>query len=205
MTTWYILRHAEKEAGDFPNPDLPLPDEPITARGQRQAEALVPFFAGRPIATVYVSAYRRTLQTAAPAARALGLTPQVDERLNEIDNSGVARLSDAQIREKYPGIWKAYTERISDFRWPGGETGGEARDRVTDFLAAARLRHGEADGLAVCHEGLIRLLACALLGLPVTRRWNFEVNYCGLMEIRWQPEHNDWRIVRFNQDLTDHG
>jgi broad specificity phosphatase PhoE len=199
MTTWYILRHAEKAGGDFPNPRLPLPDEPLSPKGRQDAERLVPFFTGRPVAAIYVSAYQRTLQTVAPVARALGLTPQADERLNEINNSGLVGLNDAEIRQKYPDVWKAYTERTADFRFPGGETGAEAQRRIASFLEEVRPRHEQGDVLLVSHDGLIRLLACHLLGLPVYRRWNFQVDFCGLMEISWQPDFASWKLVHFNQ------
>ena len=50
--TWYILRHGDKEEGQFRNPDLPLNDQPLSQLGQEQARALRGFFADREIAHI---------------------------------------------------------------------------------------------------------------------------------------------------------
>jgi broad specificity phosphatase PhoE len=55
--------------------------------------------------------------------------------------------------------------------------------------------------VVVCHEGLIRLWMCHLMGLPVYRRWDFKVDFCGIMEIEFEPEFNNWRLIRFNQTV----
>ena len=83
--TWYILRHGDKEEGEFRNPDLPLNDQPISQFGQEQARKLLDFFAEKEIAHIYVSKYQRTGQTIAPVAEHFELLPIVDERLNEIN------------------------------------------------------------------------------------------------------------------------
>jgi broad specificity phosphatase PhoE len=43
-------------------------------------------------------------------------------------------MSDEAIQQQYPDIWKAFLERSADFRFPEGETGEEARQRIADFL-----------------------------------------------------------------------
>ncbi|NMB59757.1 MAG: histidine phosphatase family protein, partial [Chloroflexi bacterium] len=79
---WYIVRHAEKEKGDFYNPKLRHQDEPISQRGQKQAEQLWEFFSARPVNGIYISQYQRTGQTIQFVSKKNGLHPVVDERLN---------------------------------------------------------------------------------------------------------------------------
>jgi broad specificity phosphatase PhoE len=55
MTIFYIIRHAAKERGDFFNPHLRHQDEPISAQGQADAQKLCAYFAGKPIAAIYIS------------------------------------------------------------------------------------------------------------------------------------------------------
>lgn len=193
----YIIRHAEKVFGGHYNPRLRHQDEPLTPRGQEQAEKLVAYFAGKPVARIYVSEYVRTMQTAAYLGRQLAIEPVIDERLNEIDNGLIEGLDDAEIEKRYPEVWRAFRERTSDFRFPGGETGEEARNRVASLLTEKRLEGG--DVILICHEGLIRLLACYILGLPVYDRWNFHVDFCGIMEIAGQDAPDRWKLIRFNQ------
>jgi broad specificity phosphatase PhoE len=124
------------------------------------------------------------------------MSPVADNRLNEIDNGAFEGLSEQEIQGRFPDVWNAFRERNRDFQFPGGESGEDAQRRIESFLKE-KLEDKE-DILIVSHEGLIRLLMCALLGLPVYRRWDFRVDMCGIMEIEYQPEYAGWKIIRFN-------
>jgi hypothetical protein len=39
------------------------------------------------------------------------------------------------------------------------------------------------------------------VGIPVYKRGNFYVDLCGITEITYQPEFNNWKLIRFNQKL----
>jgi probable phosphoglycerate mutase len=198
----YIVRHADKEWGGFYNPRLRHQDEPISQKGRQQAQKLVDFFTNRPVSTIYVSGYQRTLQTAEFVARQLQLTPIVDERLNEFDNGLIEGLTDEQIHESYPDVWQAFRARSADFRFPGGENGAEAQARIVEFLQERDLQHTEDDVLAFSHDGLIRTLMCAIFQLPVYARWNFQIDFCGITEIVAQPGPIAWKLVRFNHTVS---
>ena len=193
----YIIRHAEKESGSYYNPRLRHQDEPISEKGRRSAERLSAFFAERPIDAIFVSGYRRTGETIQPVARQLGLTPIVDERLNEIDNGLIEALSDTEIQEQYPDVWRAFMERSADFRFPEGETGEEVRSRIASFLDEKRNQYPNGI-IAVTHDGLIRTLMCHVLGLPVYRRWDFQIDFCGIVELSIRPDSGGWKLIRFN-------
>lgn len=202
MTTFYILRHAHKEFGGHYNPNLRHQDEPITALGKEASQKLWSFFTDKQISAVYISRYLRTAQTIEYVAKQLNLTPIRDARLNELDNGEFEKMSAQEIQQTYPDIWKAFRERKADFRFPGGETGEEACNRIAEFLAEKQKQHNGENIIVVCHEGLIRVAACYILGLPVYKRWNFRVDFCGIMEIDHQPDHGTWQMVRFNQQIA---
>ncbi len=136
--TWYVVRHANKEKGNFYNERLRHQDQPISAEGREAAGRLVSFFAGKPIAAMYVSGYLRTSQTAAAVAESLQLKPVIDERLNEIDNGPLDSMSEEEFRKTYPEEYAAYRSRNADFRFPGGETGQEVRERIISFVEEKR-------------------------------------------------------------------
>jgi len=138
MTTCYIIRHAAKERGDFFNPRLRHQDEPISLKGRADAQKLCAYFDGKAIAAIYVSEYQRTLQTIEPVAQQLNLTPAIDARLNEIDNGRLDGMTAEQIQQVYPSVWKAFLSRSADFRFPEGETGAEAQQRIVEFLEEKR-------------------------------------------------------------------
>lgn len=202
MPTFYIIRHAHKERGDFHNPRLRHQDEPISQEGQEDARKLWSYLGDKQISAIYVSGYLRTRQTIDYVAKQLGMTPIVDERLNEIDNGCFDGMDVEEIQQKYPDIWNAFQERSADFRFPEGETGEEARSRIAEFLEEKRQAHANENIVVVSHEGLIRLLACHIMDLPVYKRWNFYFDFCGIMEITYQPDHKAWKLIRFNQVLS---
>jgi broad specificity phosphatase PhoE len=201
MGSVYIVRHGDKAQGDFYNPRLRLQDMPISEKGQQEARNLCSFFADKPAAAIYVSEYQRTGQTIAYVAQQKGITPVVDERLNEIDNGGIDRWSDEEIQTRFADFWRAYHEQTADFRFPDGEMGGEAQGRIVSILEEKRRLHGDDSFILVCHDGLIRLLMCHVVHLPVYKRWNFRVDTCGIMEIKYIPEFNEWQLIRFNQKM----
>ena len=199
--TFYIIRHAHKEQGNFYNPRLRHQDEPISQEGRSASLKLWPYLCDKQLSAIYMSGYLRTKQTVAYVAEQSGLIPIVDERLNEIDNGLIEGMTDAAIQERYPDVWQGFRERSADFRFPGGETGEEARRRIAGFLEEKRQIHADENVLFVSHEGLIRLLVCHILGLPVYARWNFQVGFCGIMEITYQPDLQTWKLLRFNQTV----
>jgi probable phosphoglycerate mutase len=199
MAAIYIMRHAEKAAGDYFNPRLHHQDEPLSDRGRQEAERLCPYFAQRKPSAVYVSEYQRTSQTIRPSASRLHLQLRVDARLNEIDNGRLDALTDLQIQQAYPEVWLALRQRSHDFRFPGGETGAEAQARIVEMLEEKRAAHAAEDILLVSHEGLMRLVMCYVAHLPVYQRGNFQVDLCGVMEIAYQPEYRQWKLIRFNE------
>ncbi len=178
--TFHILRHAEKASGDYYNPHLRHQDPPISEHGRHSAEKLYAYFADKQISAIYVSSYQRTWQTAKFTALALGLTPNIDERLNEVDSGLAEGLAGEELKQKYPAIWQGFQDRAYDFRFPQGETGEEARSRLAAFLEEKQREHGKNNILVICHDGLVRVMMCHLMGIPVYRRWNFQVDFCGL-------------------------
>jgi broad specificity phosphatase PhoE len=198
---WYIIRHADKEEGEFYNPALRHQDQPISSQGQVEARSLVPFFAKKTIARVFISEYIRTGQTISYVAEHLQLTPVVDRRLNEIDNGVIDGMSGSEVRKAFPETWQRFQARDQDFRFPKGETGAEAQTRINSFFEE---QFGTGDNLLlVTHDGWIRLLMCTLLDIPVFRRWDFRVDTSGIMEIKYLPAYERWQIIRFNHICQD--
>jgi broad specificity phosphatase PhoE len=193
---WTIVRHADKEQGNFYNPVLRHQDEPISAKGIAQAQKLTSYFSDKTIDKIYVSDYIRTRQTIEPVAQKLKMSFIADSRLNEIDNGAFEGLSEQEIQGRFPEVWNAFKERNRDFQFPEGESGEAARRRIVSFMKE-KLEDKE-DILIVSHDGLIRLWMCTILGMPVYRRWEFRVDTCGIMEIEYQPEYAGWKIIRFN-------
>jgi broad specificity phosphatase PhoE len=193
---WYIIRHADREQGEFYNPILRHQDGPISKKGHLQAQKLISYFSDKLIDKIYVSEYIRTQQTIKYVAEEKKLSPIIDGRLNEIDNGLIEGLSEQELKQNYPNIWQDFRDRDRDFQFPEGESGEDVLNRVESFFKE-KLKSNE-DLILVTHDGLIRLLICYILGLAVYRRWDFKTDFCGIMEIEYQPGFKKWKLIRFN-------
>jgi len=196
---FYLVRHADKAKGDYFNPQLRHDDQPISTLGRKQASKIQKYFHKHSIKSIYISEYIRTYQTARPLAKKLKIAPIVDYRLNEIDIGVIDNLSDDEIRDKYPEVWNASQDWNRDFRWPEGETGLEAQERIVSFINEQINQEGSI--LIVAHDGIIRLLICYVLGLPVYSRFNFHVDTASVTEIEWDKNKSRWKLIRFNQSV----
>ena len=67
-TVIYIVRHAEKDTSNLKNPDPGL-----TSQGRERAKALALILKRKKLAAVFSTTYKRTTETAAPAAQRSGL------------------------------------------------------------------------------------------------------------------------------------
>jgi len=92
IKTIYLIRHAEKEKGHSNNPDL-------TEKGRSRANNLAEMLKNKNIEIIYSTQYARTMQTASPLAKELGLTIQnYDPRkLKEFSESLIAKQGNILI------------------------------------------------------------------------------------------------------------
>jgi len=130
------------------------------------------------------------------------LQPIEDPRLNEIDNGTIDNMSEQEFKKAYPEIWKQYAAQTADFRFPGGETGGEVRARISEFLDEKLKVHGKDNKLIVSHDGLIRVCMTCILDIPVYRRGDFRIDLCGLTQFNYQFDVNRWKLLAFNQSIA---
>ena len=127
----------------------------MTDNGLRQAEELRDFLVGQPIDVIVTSEYLRARQSAEPLATALGLTSQIDGRLNE------RVLASAPI-----GNWRNLLRDSfadPDLRGPGGES---ARETLTRAHAALNelLDGNSRTPVVVTHGNLMSLVLHSLDG-----------------------------------------
>ena len=146
----------------------PTFDPPLYETGREQARLLARRLVQmdpQPVA-VYCSPLRRTLETVAPYAEAVGAEVRVVEDLTEVYIGEWERrtweeilASDEEIVERLrnqQAIW-----HLS----PGGERLPEFRARVTGAVDAALAEHPVGDVLVVVHGGVINAYVGPILGV----------------------------------------
>ena len=195
----FIVRHGDKEKGDYFNVILNHQDPPISDEGKRKAKKLVDYFERKLIKKVVVSEYLRADQTAQYIADKKGIHILKDWRLNEIDNGIIESMSDEEIKDKYTEFWNDFFSYSKDVRFPEGENSEEVKARQKSLLD--ELIQNDEDVLIVSHEGYIRLLMCHLMGIPLFKRNLFYVDMCGITELEYDKDTSNWKLIRLNHTL----
>ncbi|WP_298284985.1 histidine phosphatase family protein [Acidocella sp.] len=129
---------------------------PLSAPGHEEARRLAESLRGQSLAAIYTSPLLRAYETACHVARVHPHVPfHADERLTEIGFGEWEGRTQAEIRATTPEALRRWKRDPGGMRFPGGETLGEARARLHEFLSALPEHGGPA--LVVTHAGIIRL------------------------------------------------
>ena len=130
----------------------------LTEVGRQQATAAARYLAQRGgIAAVFSSPLQRAYDTAATAAKALGLDVTVDDDLIETDFGAWEGLTFAQAAERDPDLHRRWL-RDTGTTPPGGESFDEVLDRVLSVRERIIATQEGATVLVVSHVTPIKML-----------------------------------------------
>lgn len=157
-TVVLLVRHGESEAA---HPDRPFPlvdghgDPALHPNGRAQAERVGARLAASRIDAIYVTSLRRTHETAAPLAAAVGMEPRVEPDLREVHlgdwEGGVFRF---HVAAGHPAALQMRAEQ----RWdaiPGGEPRDVFHDRTQSAFLRIVAAHPGERVVVVSHGGVI--------------------------------------------------
>jgi XTP/dITP diphosphohydrolase len=133
-------------------------DPPLSARGVAQAQEIARALATQRADALLCSDLRRARETAEILGRALGLAPQPDPRLRELDVGRWESLTRLEIEVLDPELLKRFDAEEADVRAGGGESRGEIRARVRRAFRELARAHAGARVLVVTHLGVVRAL-----------------------------------------------
>ncbi len=158
-------------------------DPALSPQGHEQGVALAGWVAGaggEKVVEVVASGMRRALETAAPAAHALGLDVVVDPDLAEFD---VGRSSYRPVHERV-GSDDPEWRRISEGWFPEFVDAEAFTARVRGAFGRIVERHrdaGRESVLVVCHAGVINTYLTGELGID--RPLYFPLDHVGLSRV----------------------
>lgn len=154
-----LIRHGQTHSNVGRHLDTAAPGADLTPLGERQARALPAALDGHGVGALYVSTLVRTQQTAAPLARALGLTAHVRDGLREISAGSLEMASDDASVRTYVETMLRWAAGDLEARIPGGESGRATLDRFDRVVEEA----AEASEVAVLvsHGAVIRAWTAA--------------------------------------------
>jgi broad specificity phosphatase PhoE len=148
-----LMRHGQSEFNlhfSATKRDPGIPDPRLTPEGEAQAAAAAAALADQKIARIVVSPYTRALQTAAPIARALGVsvqvTPLVRERYHFTCDIGSPR---SVLQAAWPHLDFGTLDEVW---WPAEtETAHSTMARAAAFRASMQALHDWKHTLLVSH------------------------------------------------------
>ncbi len=162
-----LVRHGESQPVD---PDHPFAlvdghgDPPLDPVGVEQADRLANRLAGENIAAIYVTTLRRTVETAAPLAKRLGIAPSVEPELREVF---LGEWEGGLLRVKAEQRDPAFVRAIEEESWdpiPGAEPAESFRDRVSLGISRVASAHPDQLVVVVTHGGVIGQILCSATG-----------------------------------------
>jgi broad specificity phosphatase PhoE len=157
----HVIRHGEVE-----NPEKILygrqPGWRLSARGQEMAEVIGQWSKSLDLGALHVSPLQRAQETAAPIARAHGLSITTDEKLIEAANIFEGKkfeLGSGVLR--HPAAWK---HLYNPWKPSWGEPYEEQISRMLAAIFDAKKAAGTKDAIVVSHQLPIWILRSAIEG-----------------------------------------
>jgi len=168
MLTLHLVRHGDtmQAADGYFAGDI---DPPLTDHGHAQAEAVGRVAARLDLEAIYVSPKLRARQTAEPIVRACGIEPIIEDGLREIAYGAWEGRKESEIKASDPDMYNAWTLDPALVAPPGGESAFAIAARALPCLVRARREHPSGHVMFVSHKATIRIIVCALLGVPLGR------------------------------------
>lgn len=164
----YLARHGQSET-NLERRLCGQLDPALSPLGVEQSRQLAHILADVPLRAIFTSRLQRTVQMAAPIARARGVAPVALAGLNEL---ALGVLQGRFRDERDPEAQALWRERKADparFRAPGGESFQELEARVLAALGQMLESASSGAALIIGHRESNRALLKGLLGWSTER------------------------------------
>jgi broad specificity phosphatase PhoE len=184
MTTFYLIRHAEK---DTPADRITgrMPGVHLSEAGLRQAEHLADFLTSSGISLIVSSPLERARETALPLAERLGLPIQDLEEIGEVDFGDWTNLTLSEL-DRMEG-WKLFNQFRSGSRIPGGETMLEVQARFVRKLEVLARSHSGQRVAVFSHSDPIKTVLVHYLGMSLDLMDHIEVSPASVSTLALYP------------------
>ena len=195
----YMIRHGQSYV-NLPEWTGGNSDEPLTAKGQRQAAALAAWLPNHlpRVDVIYASTMMRARETATPLAQAYGREIIFDDRLREIGNNRADHTPwPSDDLPEYGDFWGSERPFSSITpRHENGESLMHFRTRLGMFIEALIQRHRTETVIAVCHGGVIELTFDHIFNVGPWRHAEVWTHNTGITHFEYveHPRRESWRI-----------
>ncbi len=156
----YIIRHGETELNVI-QAFQGHTDSPLTAKGIQQAKAHASKLGAYELNRIICSDLSRAAKTASTIADILDIPMQMDAQLREVYFGFWDGMSDSDIQQHYPELWKDRASNKWQFNGYNGESYEQAHKRAQIWLS----QNYAIGTLIICHRTFGKILRGAYAGL----------------------------------------
>ncbi|MFZ0134944.1 MAG: histidine phosphatase family protein [Desulfobacterales bacterium] len=178
MTMLFLMRHGaieHPEAGRF----IGQTDVALGRNGRLQAEAWQDEFKSIEFTAVWSSDLSRAAETAAIVFAGHAAAVRTSRELREIHLGQWEGVPRRRVRDERPDLWETRGKDLAGFRPPGGESFRDLQRRVV--LPVTRMADETPGNVCiVTHAGVIRVLICHFLDMPLSNLFRIRVDYGSL-------------------------
>ena len=170
MTRIYLIRHGETEwnkKGLLQGHSNVL----LSPEGIHQAQLLAEHMPFHTVDAVYSSDLSRAVMTAKILAVKFGLPVIQESGFREVNFGDWEGIKLSELTTDVPEGFENFFTRPDKAYPPNGETFLEAQARVLTALDEMIAEREEQSVIVVSHGAVIRLLMCAVLGMPIRKMW----------------------------------
>jgi probable phosphoglycerate mutase len=189
----FLLRHGDIRSGGGKR-YIGWQDYALSDVGLAQARRWAGYFSGKALKAIYCSDLARCLETARMIGARCSLEPNVLGELREINLGRWDGQRFATVQTRYPRAFQERGDRIADHRPPGGESFRDLQARVWPVFEAIA-RHFSEHTLIVTHAGVIRVLLCRLLGMPLENLFCIGQTHGALNIIALGSDHRQLQAI----------
>jgi probable phosphoglycerate mutase len=185
VLTLLLMRHGEIPQEE-PRRYVGRRDLPLTETGRAQASAWAGVLAGVPLAGAWCSDLLRCRETAGLALAGTDLAAVALPGLRELSLGEWEGLTEAEVRERFPGEFERRGADLARVAPTGGESFVQAQRRFCAALEESLPPRGIA--LVVAHAGVNRACLCRALGLPPADVFRLGQDYGCLNVLEIRPD-----------------
>lgn len=149
--------------------------------GEAQARGLGEYLRGRNLEAIYSSPLERAQQTAQQIGRPLGIEPQTEPRIDELNFGAWTGRTFAELAREPD--WDTYNRNRSAVTPPSGEAPLDALARSREALDDRARQHDGSEIAFVTHADVIRSLLTSLLGMSLDSLLRFEIEPASVSEV----------------------
>ncbi len=180
----YLFRHGQTE-WSLLGQHTGKTDIPLTAQGENEARALLPWVNQIKLNHVLTSPRQRAQRTCELVG--LSQAAEIEPDLAEWDYGDYEGKLSSEIRAQRPG-WNIFRDGC-----PHGEMPAQVSDRADRLIA--RLSTMSGNVALFSHGHFLPSLAARWIGLPIVEGQHFQLSTASLSILSYNPSHPDVRVV----------